>query len=49
MDPGWWLLIGVIIGVFGPLAVRFIYEWWMKPSRVMKKSLTIADLALCLW
>lgn len=31
MSSGVWLLIGVIIGIFGPFGARFIYEWWMKP------------------
>jgi len=31
MNTGWWLLIGVIIGIIGPWIARLIYEWWMKP------------------
>jgi hypothetical protein len=31
MDVGWWLLIGVIIGVLGQFGGRIIYEWYMRP------------------
>jgi len=32
MSEGVWVVIGVIIGVIGPLAARFIYDWYMKPN-----------------
>jgi len=38
MPSGVWLLIGVIIGIFGPLGARFIYEWWMKPRMEINKD-----------
>jgi hypothetical protein len=38
MSDGLWVVIGVIIGVIGPLVARFIWDWYTRPILVIEKD-----------
>jgi len=38
MSDGLWVVIGVIIGVIGPLVARFVWDWYMRPILIIGKD-----------